>query len=208
MLGGGATALAAAVGVALLVSMPIPVGHGPAVAPLTITAAPMPPGSGIDAYDAAVQQAFARVSTAVAASAELRAVPSNLDPPLADTVSKKTLVASTGCFRSFFDVGQPECATGDTGSKTTVALVGDSHAAMWSPAFSRSPNSAAGGWKPDQGGCPLLDLPIINPIVGREYRECEQWRGEITARLEVEHLRLIVLSVMRRYGAGHGWAAG
>ena len=209
VLGGAATALAAAVGVALLVSMPVPVGHGPAAAPLTITAAPTPPGSGMDAYDAAVQQAFAQVSTAVAASAELHAVPSNLDPPLADTVSKKTLVASTGCFRSFFDVGQPECATGDTASTTTVALVGDSHAAMWSPAFQQIAEQRR--WRLEtltKAGCPLLDLPIINPIVGREYTECEQWRGQITARLRAEHPRLIVLSVMRRYGAGHGWAAG
>ncbi len=31
--------------------------------------------------------------------------------------------------------------------------------------------------------------------------ECEQWRGQITARLQVEHPRLVVLSMSRQYTA-------
>ena len=79
-LGGVATAVAVCVGVALLVSVPTPVGRGAPATPLTITAAPPPTGPNIDAYDTAVQYAFAQVQAAVAASADLKAVPSNLDP--------------------------------------------------------------------------------------------------------------------------------
>ena len=75
-------------GVALLVWMPAPVGRGRRLPPLTVTAAPPPAGSNIDAYDAAVQHAFAQVQAAVAASADLKAVPSNLNPPLADARSR------------------------------------------------------------------------------------------------------------------------
>ena len=67
-------------GVALLDWVPDPVGHGAPAKPLTITASPPPAGSTIDAYDAAVQHAFAQVQAAVAASADLKAVPSNLEP--------------------------------------------------------------------------------------------------------------------------------
>jgi hypothetical protein len=72
---------------------------------------------------------------AVAAAADLKAVPSNLDPPLADAEAELKAMLLNGCLRNFLQVGQPECATADTASPTTVALVGDSSAAMWSPAF-------------------------------------------------------------------------
>ncbi len=87
-LGGAATAVAVCVGLALLVVVPTPVGRGAPAATLTVTAAPVPVGSDMDAYDAAVQHAFAQVQAAVAASADLKAVPSNLDPPIADTAAE------------------------------------------------------------------------------------------------------------------------
>jgi hypothetical protein len=114
-----------------------------------------------------------------------------------------------GCLRSFFQVGQPECATGDTASPTTVALIGDSNAAMWNPAFQQIATQRR--WRLEtlaKGACPLLDLPTINPALHREYTGCEQWRGQIIARLRAEHPRLIVLSVMRRYGARYGLWSG
>ena len=86
-LGAAATALAVAVGVVLHV--PNPVGHGPAAPTMTVTAPPVPTGQNIDLYDAAVQDVFAQVQAAVAASADLKAVPSNLDPPLADVWQSK-----------------------------------------------------------------------------------------------------------------------
>ncbi|MGA9492111.1 MAG: SGNH hydrolase domain-containing protein, partial [Mycobacterium sp.] len=206
-LGGAATALAVCVGAALHVSDPV--GRGPAAPTLKVTAAPPPSGSTIDAYHAEVRHAFAQVQAAVAASAELKAVPSNLDPALANAAPSGALGPPKGCFRGIFEVGQPECATGATASTTTVALVGDSNAVMWSPAFQQI--AAPRHWRLEtltKASCPLFDLPIINPVAGREYTECEQWRGQILARLQTEHPRLVVLSVMRRYGARYGWATG
>ena len=125
-LGGAATAIAVCVGVVL--HAPDPVGRGAAATALTVTASPPPAGSDMTAYDAVVQHAFAQVQAAVAASAELKAVPSNLEPPLADAAAERTARCFKGCLRDIFQVGQPECATGDTASATTVALVGDSNA--------------------------------------------------------------------------------
>jgi peptidoglycan/LPS O-acetylase OafA/YrhL len=200
-LGGAVTAVAVCVCVALLVLVPVPVGHGPAARALMITAAPPPTGRNVDPYDAAVQHAFAQVQAAVTASADLRAVPSNLDPPLARTAAEKPMLARYGgCMRNVLEVDQPECATGDTASTTTLALVGDSHAAMWSPAFQQV--AAQRRWRLenlDKAGCPLLDLPIINPVLDREYTECEQWRDQIIARLQTEHPRLVVLTIRRFY---------
>jgi peptidoglycan/LPS O-acetylase OafA/YrhL len=206
-LGGGLTALAVCAGLVLLVLRPVPVGHGAAAATVTINA-PAPAVATVDPYDATVQQVTAQVQSAVAASAGLSAVPSNLSPSLADAPGDKPLVFLNGCVRSWREVGQDECASGDTSSPTTVALVGDSHAAMWSPAFEQVAEQRK--WRLETLGkitCPLQDLPITSPHLGREYTECEKWRGQVLARLQAERPRLIVLSMSRRYGADFGFTA-
>nr|WP_276073976.1 acyltransferase family protein [Mycobacterium paraense] len=208
-LGGAATAVAVCVGVALLAWVPTPVGHGGPAAPLSISAAPAPAGSGIAAYDAAVQQAFAQAHAAVAASADLKAVPSNLEPSLADAAAQHGVLFRDGCMRNFFQDGQPECAAGDTASTTTVALVGDSTAAMWNPALRQIATQRH--WRLEmlsKAGCPLLDLRIVSPTLHRDYTECTRWRGQIVDRLGSEHPRLILLDVMRRYGARYGLPSG
>jgi peptidoglycan/LPS O-acetylase OafA/YrhL len=207
--GGVATALAVGVGLVLLLVVPTPIGRGPVATRLTVAAAPVPAGSDIDAYDAAVGHAFAQVQAAVAAAAELRAVPSTLDPPLADAAREQQLRSSDSCLRTPFQTGQPECAMGDTASAATVALVGDSHAAMWKPAFEQI--AAQRHWRLEmlaRSSCPLLDLDIRPPVLHRKYTECEQWRGQIFDRLQAEHPRLIVLSMWRRYGVGYGTGSG
>ena len=206
--GGVATAVAACVGFALQV--PSPVGHGAPAVALTVNTAPAPPGADMATHDAAVQSAFTQVQAAVAESADIKAVPSNLTPPLGDVAEKDDPgAAPAGCIRSYFEVGQPECATGDTASSTRVALIGDSNAAMWNPAFKQVAERRH--WRLEtmaKLGCPMLNLPTLNPVLGRPYTECAQWRNQVIARLQTERPQLIVLSVMRRYGADYGWKAG
>jgi peptidoglycan/LPS O-acetylase OafA/YrhL len=213
-LGGVATAVAVCVGMVLLGRVPVPVGRGPAATALAITAAPPLTGTNIDAYDAAVQNAFAQVQAAVAASSDLKAVPSNLNPPLAAAAAEQKEYLFNGCLRTPFQGGQPECATGDTASATTVALVGDSHAAMWDPAFQQIAEQRH--WRLEllsKGACPPMDVPITNHLFSglvEHFEHCEQWRGQIMARLRAEHPRLIVLSMWRGYGSGNGngWLSG
>jgi peptidoglycan/LPS O-acetylase OafA/YrhL len=209
-LGGAATAVAVCVSVALLVSVPTPVGRGAPATVLTATAAPVPTGRNIDAYNAAVQHAVAQVQTAVATSVDRKAVPSNLNPPLADAAAEFKAVFLNGCLRNLFEAGQPECATGDTASTTTVALLGDSHATMWSPAFQQV--AAQRHWRLEtlgKGGCPPMDLPITDPLRRLVSTAlCERWRDQIIARLRAEHPRLVVVSMWRGYGVGRGYLPG
>jgi len=205
-LGGAVTAIAVCACLVLLLVRPVPVGHGDAAAALTVTAPTEAAPPTADPHDVAVQELTAQVQAAVAASAGLGAVPSNLDPPLADASSSVPEVFVNGCVRSWLEVGQSECASGDTASPTTVALVGDSHAAMWSPAL--EPVAEQRHWRLETLGkvtCPLVDLPLTSPYLGREYTECEQWRGEVVARLQAERPQLIVLSMSRRYGGDFGF---
>ncbi|MGQ4600255.1 SGNH hydrolase domain-containing protein [Nocardia sp. R6R-6] len=204
--GGVSTALAIGVALALLVVVPAPVGRGAAAQSLTLTTPVAPATSTADPYDAAVDQLTAQTRAAVAASAEIRAVPSNLTPSLSNARGDRAEVFDNGCFRSWSDVGQGECASGDPDSASTVALVGDSHAAMWQPAFENL--SVAHHWRLETMAkvtCPLLDLPITSPYLGRTYTECEQWRGQIMTRLRHERPRLIVVGMSRRYGGDFGF---
>jgi peptidoglycan/LPS O-acetylase OafA/YrhL len=201
-LGGAATAVAVSVGAALLVVVPTPVGRGAPAAPVTITAATVPAGSDLAAYDAAVQRELAQVRAAVAASAGPKSVPSNLQPPFADVEAEQKVFMGNGCLRTPLQGGQPECAAGDTASATTVALVGDSHAAMWNPAFQQI--AAQRHWRLEmlsKAACPLMDLPATGfRRLVELFEHCQQWRGQIMARLRAEHPRLVVVSVWRGYG--------
>ncbi len=84
-----------------------------------------------------------RVQAAVAASAELRAVPSNLSPPL-DAITKPEAFVN-GCVLSWQDTAVPDCVSGDAASATKVALIGDSHAGMWHPALEATAQQR--GWR-------------------------------------------------------------
>ncbi len=55
--------------------------------------------------------------------------------------------------------------------------------------------------------CPLQELRITSPYLGRRYTECEQWRGQVMSRLQAEHPRLVVLDMSRRYGADFGFTS-
>ncbi|MDP9391438.1 MAG: acyltransferase [Actinomycetota bacterium] len=211
LLGGSLTAAGVVASLLLFATVPLPVGRGAAVQAPEIgseppPASPAPAAPPQDPAEAALRALTAEVHAAVAASADLQAVPSNLTPPLADAYAEKPEVFVNGCVRSWRYVGQDECAYGATTSLTRVALVGDSHAAMWFPALERIATERQ--WRLETMGkvtCPLLDLPITSPYLGREYSECTQWRAQVLDRLRSERPALIVLSMSRRYGLDYGF---
>lgn len=204
-LGAAATAVAVCVGMVAMAWVPNPVGHGGAAAPMSVSTAPVPPGSSMAAYDDAVQNAFTQVQSAVAASTELKAVPVNLSPSLTDQTAQQLALLTHGCLRVLpFDSEQPECAAGDVTSATRVALIGDSHASMFNPAFQIV--AAQRHWRLEmmaKAGCPIVDLPITSHFnsLAEEFQRCAQWRTMIMSRLQAEHPQLIVVSTARAYDA-------
>jgi peptidoglycan/LPS O-acetylase OafA/YrhL len=204
VLGGALTAVAVGVCLALLTVRPVPSGHGMAAAPVA-PAAPV----GTAAPSAATAPPMSvrdQVVAAVAKSTEPGPVPANLTPTL--NVIAKPEVFVNGCVLSWRDVAQPECVSGDVDAPTTVALVGDSHAAMWEPAL--EPVARERHWRLETMAkvlCPFLDLPTNSPYLGRKFTECEQWRGSVMARLFRERPQLIVLDMSRRYGADFGFTS-
>lgn len=206
VVGGVLTALAVGACLVLLMVRPVPVGQGTAAAPV---APAVPVGPAAPAGPTAVAPPMSvrdQVLAAVAKSTAPEPVPANLTPAL-NAIAKPEVFVN-GCVLSWRDVQQPECVSGDAGSSTRVALVGDSHAAMWQPAL--EPIARERHWRLETMSkvlCPLMDLPISSPYLGRRFTECEQWRADIMARLEREKPALIVLDMSRRYGADFGFAS-
>ena len=206
VLGVAASAAVVCVAVALLVKLPIPVGRGIDAVPMNFSSPAVPTNSPAETYDMAVRQTFAQVQAAVAESADIKAVPSNLTPALDRIEDERAKYSFNGCARTLFEAGQPECAIGDTNSPTTVAVIGDSHAAMFFPAFQELASQR--NWRVEtmaKAGCPSVDVPINNRIsrlLEHHFQHCQQWRTEILDRLQTQRPQLVVVSVWRQYGAG------
>lgn len=209
--GGVATAAAVCSAIVLLALRPVPVGDGPTALPAALTAPTPPNGESSPAGPTgpaarAPISARDRVQAAVALAAEMRAVPADLSPPLGGVSKPEVFV--NGCVLSWRDVEQPDCVSGDDALAVGVALVGDSHAAMWQPAL--EPLARQRGWRlttMSKVTCPLMDLPITSPYLGRTYSECAQWRGDVLARLDAERPQRIVVDMSRRYGADFGFVS-
>ena len=204
----GSAITAAAVCAALLFPMlvPTPVGRGTPASAAVVHAAERAVPGGNPAVGST--DPFEAIRAAVAASAHPSAVPVDLSPPLDEAAGNKPSVFFDGCVRFWLDVGAPECISGDPDAATTVALIGDSHAAMWHPALDRVAQQRH--WRlvtMAKVTCPLQNLPIISPYLDRPYSECEQWRQEALALLASERPRLVVVSMSRRYDADFGFTS-
>ena len=204
----GSAVTAAAVAAALLLPMlvPTPVSHDTPTAAAVTHPVRLPPG--VRAADDPMTGAVAATQAAVEAATAAWPVPADLSPPLTDAARDKPEVFLDGCVRSWREVGVPDCVSGDPSAPTTVALVGDSHAAMWQPGMELVAQQR--NWRLvtiAKVTCPLQKLPIISPYLGRRYSECEQWREEALAALSDQQPKLVVLSMSRRYGADFGFTS-
>ncbi|MFJ2024219.1 acyltransferase family protein [Streptomyces sp. NPDC087897] len=97
----------------------------------------------------------------------------------------------------------PACLFGAVDSPDRVVLLGDSHAGQWfSPMLALASRR---GWALQElvkQGCPLPELTVKNPQLGREYRECDTWRADALERVRTGPTpRLIVIASLNRYTA-------
>ncbi|WP_327378382.1 SGNH hydrolase domain-containing protein [Streptomyces sp. NBC_01216] len=106
----------------------------------------------------------------------------------------------------------PDCLFGAVDSPDRIVLLGDSHAGQWfSPMLALASQR---GWALQElvkQGCPLPELAVDNPQLGRGYRECDTWRADSLERLRQQPKpRLIVIASLNRYTAdvellGEAW---
>jgi hypothetical protein len=90
-----------------------------------------------------------------------------------------------------------------------VVVFGDSHAAQWFPAVDGVAQERH--WRFEnltKATCPPFDVRIWSPVLGREFRECEQWRQSTLRRIETERPALVVVGVARHYSTEYGFGVG
>ncbi len=213
-LGGALTAVAVAVCLVSIVTLPSLRGHGIArVAKLSTAPAvkrqslpPTTPGSGLSPYSAALVSATAQVQGAVSQSLPVKDVPANLTPSLPDAAGDEPPVFVDGCLDSYLPTDVGPCDFGDTTSSTSIVLFGDSHAAMWFPAVEGAADHFGLNlftWT--KSTCPPLMITIFSPVLGRNYTECDQWRQNVLARIAQVHPALVILGVARHYTDIYGF---
>ncbi|WP_328302398.1 SGNH hydrolase domain-containing protein [Streptomyces sp. NBC_00435] len=106
----------------------------------------------------------------------------------------------------------PDCLFGAVDSPDRIVLLGDSHAGQWFSSMLAMASQR--GWALQElvkQGCPLPQLAVDSPQLGRAYRECDTWRADTLDRLRQQPKpRLIVIASLNRYTAdpqllAEGW---
>ena len=223
-LGGTLTAAALIVCTAASAGVPSLTGHGRAPVAHITANAPSPSGGSnnsnsagpsdsadarmhqINPYQTQLTDDTAQVQAQVARSVGVNTVPANLQPSLANAEDDEPVVFGDGCLDSYLVTTLNNCDFGDTASSTTVMLFGDSHAAMWFPAVDNA--AELYGWNLlvyTKTTCPPLDIPVISPVLGREYTECEDWRQDVLQQISEVHPALVILGVARHYDSQYGF---
>jgi peptidoglycan/LPS O-acetylase OafA/YrhL len=189
-----------------------PAGAATASASPTTDPASAPPVLGLSAarqvnpYQAQLFNETQQVQAQVAQSVNLNTVPANLQPSLAAAETDEPVVFTDGCLDSYLTTTLGNCDFGDTASPTTVMLFGDSHASMWFPAVDNAATHF--GWNLlvyTKTTCPPLDIPVISPVLGREYTECGIWRQNVLLKIEQARPALVILGVARHYDTQYGF---
>jgi hypothetical protein len=143
-------------------------------------------------------------------------VPANLSPPVAGAHGDRAAPFVDGCHLGYTATTSPGCTYGDRAAKTTVVLFGDSHATQWFPALDRI--ATARHWRLEvltKSTCPPMEIPLVSPVLGRPYTECDTWRAAELARIRAERPVAVLLGVARHYSDayhftvyGGPWLAG
>ena len=106
-----------------------------------------------------------------------------------------------GCQLGLHDTDLPECVYGNPSLKTTVFLLGDSHARQWFAALNKLAKER--DWRLvaiSKTACPVAEVQRYNAPLGKIYHECGVWR-KIFRRIEKENPGLIVVTMQNPYTA-------
>lgn len=112
------------------------------------------------------------------------ALPVDLAPSLASARTDEERLRGDGCLAFERVTTPPDCEYGVTGSATTIALVGDSHASHWFPALEAA--AIEHGWRVVtfvKVSCSFTTLAQRNLALKREYRECAAFNEAVVARI-------------------------
>ncbi len=133
----------------------------------------------------------------IAQGLNMRSLPRNLDPSLANAAKAVPATYGNGCHAGFAGTSLPpdRCVFGDPSSPTAVVLLGDSHAAQWFPTLEKLAKERRWRLIPmTKANCGVADVSVIEKSFNRVYTECEQWRDKALARIAALRPALVVVS--------------
>ncbi|MFJ6172194.1 acyltransferase family protein [Curtobacterium sp. NPDC092190] len=120
-------------------------------------------------------------------------VPANVTPGLTDVLRDLPFPYPAHCVAELLDPPPDPCVT-DAGRTRRVALLGDSHAMQWADVVRRAAEDARVGLTVHgRAACPFADIRVVNPQLGREYRECDAWRRATFASIRAERPEVVVV---------------
>lgn len=102
-------------------------------------------------------------------------------------------VYGNGCHQPASSSEAVACEFGDVNGTTTVALVGDSHAAHWVDGLDYVAKQR--GWRLlsyTKSACPLMSATVINR--GVPARKCSQWNSNVLSELQSERPAAVFVS--------------
>ena len=129
-------------------------------------------------------------------------LPTGLRPSLVEARNDYPLPYDDGCHVKQEDTELGSCVYGDPRSRTTVVLMGDSHALSWFPAVNRLATER--GWRLlnlTKSACASADLSQWSTTFKRVYTECDQWRENTYRRIEAERPALVLIANSRMFQA-------
>ncbi len=144
---------------------------------------------------AATPAAIRQMEQAIAAGVKVRSAPSNLTPSPSRAAHDLPTADGTNCHATFETIRQGACVYGDPHGTHTAVLVGDSHADMWLPAFTRA--GLARHWRIvdwTKSSCPVAAITVFNSALNRTYTECDTWRAQVLARIARLRPELVFVS--------------
>jgi peptidoglycan/LPS O-acetylase OafA/YrhL len=119
---------------------------------------------------------------------DLTELPTNLEPPLAVLDTDEPEIYKLGCHDHEFDK-PPVCEFGDLNSKTSIALIGDSHAAQWFEPLRRIAESK--NWRLQtftRSGCTMLG------VENGTIEKCRVWLKNVLTEIQNGDFSLVVIS--------------
>ncbi|MFC7246143.1 acyltransferase family protein [Catellatospora aurea] len=132
----------------------------------------------------------------VAAGAASSTVPANLTPAVDKAKVDVPRLYLDGCDPAFSEseVRKP-CMYGDTDSKTTIVLFGDSHAGHWFPPLDAVAKQR--GWRlavVTKSACSAASTLIYMSNLKRPYEECVRWRDAAVEYIRSLNPAMVVMS--------------
>ena len=125
-------------------------------------------------------------------------IPADLRPSVGEARDDHPKPYSDGCNATNPDIVNGPCVYGDPNGRTTIVLVGDSHALAWFPAVERL--AIEKGWRLlnlTKSVCTSAEIPQWNTTVDRVFTECTPWRTNTIERIAAVHPALVLLANSR-----------